>query len=56
MHPVILQDLASQHARDMQLTATVAGRARRARRARRGHLAVAVPAAAVRYGTAVRHA
>ena len=24
MHPVILQDLASEHVRDMQLTATVA--------------------------------
>jgi hypothetical protein len=36
MHPVILQDLASEHVRDMQLTATVAGRGRRGRRAPRG--------------------
>jgi len=30
MHPVILQDLASEHVRDMQLAATAARRAPRA--------------------------
>ena len=55
MHPVILQDLASEHVRDMQLAATAARRARRAGRARRGS------AAAPRFSTmasdmSVRHA
>lgn len=54
MHPVILQDLASQHARDMQVTATVARRARRARRG--GYLAVRLRSQAVACGTSVRHA
>jgi hypothetical protein len=54
MHPVILQDLASEHVRDMQLTAIVARRAPRARRARRGY-----PAPGIRHlvrETSVRHA
>ncbi len=36
MHPAIMQQLASEHVKDMRQTATAAGRARRARRARRG--------------------
>jgi hypothetical protein len=54
MNPVILQDLASEHVRDMQLTATVARRARQARRARRGHPALGF--AALARETSVRHA
>jgi len=59
MHPVILQDLASEHVRDMQLAATAAGggprRARRARRARRGS-AAAPRFSAMASDMSVRHA
>jgi len=43
VHPVILQDIAAEHVRDMQVTAIAARRARWARRARRE-----LPAAAIR--------
>ncbi len=56
MHPVIIQDLASEHVRDMLATATVARRARRARRARHGSPAAAVSSRSVWYGASVRHA
>jgi hypothetical protein len=56
MHPVIMQDLASEHVKDMLATATVARRARRARRARHGSPAAAVSSRSVRYGASVRHA
>jgi hypothetical protein len=52
MHPVILQDLASEHVRDMQLAATAA---RRARRARRGS-AAAPRFSAMASDMSVRHA
>ncbi len=56
MHPAILHDLASQHAREMHLTATVARRAQQARRARRGYRGTAVPSRLVPSGGSVRHA
>jgi hypothetical protein len=56
MHPIIMQDLANQHVRDMQVTATVARRARLARRARRGYPAAVVLSRHVPYGATVRHA
>jgi len=53
MHPQILQYLANERAREMQLTANAARRARQARRARRGYQAVAVPSRAVTCETSV---
>jgi hypothetical protein len=55
MHPVILQDLASEHVRDMQLAATAAGGAGGARRARRGS-AAAPRFSAMASDMSVRHA
>jgi hypothetical protein len=55
MHPVILQDLASEHVRDMQLAAPAARRARRAGRARRGS-AAAPRFSAMASDMSVRHA
>ena len=54
MNPLILHELASEHVRDMRLTATVARRARQARRARRGYPALGFDTL-VRE-TSVRHA
>jgi hypothetical protein len=56
MHPIIMQDLASQRVRDMQVTATVARRARLTRRARRGYPAAGVSSRPVPYGASVGHA
>jgi hypothetical protein len=36
MHPLLLQNIAAEHVRDMQAYATASRRARWARRARRG--------------------
>jgi hypothetical protein len=55
MHPVILHNLASEHVRDMQLSASAARRARQARRARRGYPAVA-RSSAMASEMSVRHA
>jgi hypothetical protein len=59
MHPVILQDLASEHVRDMQLAATAAppggGGPGRAPRARRGS-AAAPRFSAMASDMSVRHA
>jgi hypothetical protein len=41
MYPLLLQDIAAEHVRDMQAAATAS---RRARRARRGPAGVARPA------------
>jgi len=55
MHPVILQDLASEHVRDMQLAATAARRARRAPRPPPGSPA-APPLSPIASDMSVRHA
>jgi hypothetical protein len=56
MHPLIVHDLASEHVRDMRLTASVARRARQARRARRGHAAAGPRSSAMASDMSVRHA
>jgi hypothetical protein len=56
MHPVILQDLANEHVRDMRLTATAARRARRAPRARRGYPALGMGIRHLAREASVRHA
>ncbi len=56
MHPLILQNLASERARDMRLAACAARSARRVRRARRGYQPAAAASAVVGCGPAVRHA
>jgi hypothetical protein len=43
MHPLLLQNIAAEHVRDMQAAATALRRARWARRARRGPAGTARP-------------
>lgn len=48
MHPLLAQQLAAQHVKDMRAEAAAARRARQARRARRGHIVATTPAPALR--------
>ena len=45
MHPLLLQNLAAEHVRDMQVIATASRRARWTRRGRRSPAGLARPAA-----------
>jgi hypothetical protein len=48
MYPLLLQDIAAEHVRDMQASATASRRARRTRRDRRGLAGLAWPAGQAR--------